>query len=55
MRTKKSVWLSVIGGLLFATGIFMFVLPELGKSGTVGLLLAFIGWGVVTKATLACR
>ncbi len=51
MRSKKNVWRSVIGGLLFAIGIFLFILPELGKSVTVGILLSYIGWGVVIKAT----
>lgn len=51
MRSKKNVWKSIIGGLLFATGIFIFIYPELGKSVTVGILLSYIGWGIVIKAT----
>ncbi len=47
----KAVLLRIIGGVVFAAGIYFFVFPEIGKTATIGLLLAFVGYNLAVKAS----
>jgi len=47
-KTRK-ILLRLLGGGIFAVGIFVFILPELGKSVAVGVILALMGSSLVIK------
>lgn len=52
MNEKKHIiLLRLLGGGIFAVGIFLFILPSLGKLVTIGVILAFAGSSLVIKVS----
>ena len=48
-RKPHTILLRLLGGGIFAVGIFLFILPELGNVATIGVVLALVGSSIVIK------
>ncbi|MCK5035568.1 MAG: hypothetical protein KAS73_06735 [Candidatus Sabulitectum sp.] len=49
MKKKHMILLRLLGGGIFAAAVFFMIMPHLGRTATVGIILAFGGFRLVLK------
>jgi len=49
MKKKNMILLRLLGGGIFAAAVFFMIMPHLGRTATVGIILAFGGFRLVQK------
>ncbi|MEA3266912.1 MAG: hypothetical protein U9P42_08215 [Candidatus Fermentibacteria bacterium] len=49
MKKKHMILLRLLGGGIFSAAVFFMIMPQLGRTATVGIILAFGGFYLVQK------